>query len=49
MKALFGPRAKRYRCADLFTALSAEIDRPIHRNMVCAFPIGIILLPVSLG
>jgi hypothetical protein len=34
MKALFGPRAKRYRCADLFTALSAEIDRPIRRNTV---------------
>lgn len=26
MKALFGRRAKRYRCADLFTAIFAEID-----------------------
>jgi len=48
MKALFRRRAKRYCCADLFTARSAEIDRPIGRNTVCEFPIGIILLPVSL-
>jgi hypothetical protein len=48
MKALFRRRAKQYRCADLFTALSAEIDRPIGRNTACEFPIGIILLPVSL-
>ena len=48
MKALFRRRAKRYRCADLFTEFSAEIDRPIRRNTVCEFPIGIILFPVSL-
>ncbi|WP_287497562.1 hypothetical protein [Pandoraea sp. CB10b_02] len=49
MKALFGRRAKRYRCANLFAAFSAEIDRPIRRNTVCEFPIGIIPLPVSLN
>jgi hypothetical protein len=47
-KALFRRRAKRYRCADLFAVFSAEIDRPIRRNTVREFPIGIILLPVSL-
>jgi hypothetical protein len=48
MKALFCRRAKWYCCADLFTACSADIDQPIRRNTVCEFPIGIILLPVSL-
>ncbi|MDP2828045.1 MAG: hypothetical protein Q8O37_05510 [Sulfuricellaceae bacterium] len=34
MKALFGPRAKRYRCADLFAAVFAEIWSIILRMRV---------------
>jgi y4mF family transcriptional regulator len=38
------PGAKRYRCADLFTAFFAEIWPHILRSVIVKFPIGIILL-----